>query len=83
MRFDFELQICTFRYQKRMTLLMQFEHAKSDRILSISESDDASRRILGHQIFKSKNSMLSKFSMLSTTANTSRTSDELDDDTAV
>ena len=33
---------------------------------------------LGHQIFKSKNGMLSKFKMLSTTANISRTTDELD-----
>ena len=30
MRFDFELQICVFRSQKRMTLLMQSEYAKSD-----------------------------------------------------
>ena len=31
MRFDFELQICIFRSQKRMTLLMQSKYAKSDR----------------------------------------------------
>ena len=31
MRFDFELQICVFRSQKRMTLLMQSKYAKSDR----------------------------------------------------
>ena len=59
---------------------------------SIWEPDDPSRRILafgpksddlGHQIFKSKNIMLSKFKMLSTTANSTRTIDELDGDTAV
>ena len=32
LRFDFELQICVFRSQKRMTLLMQSKYAKSDRI---------------------------------------------------
>ena len=42
------------------------------------KSDD-----LGHQIFKSKNGMLSKFKMLSTTANSSRTIDELDGDSCI
>ena len=30
-RLDFELQICVFRFKKRMTLLMQSKYAKSDR----------------------------------------------------
>ena len=37
---------------------------------------------LGHQIFESKNGMVSKFKMLSTTASSSRAIDELDGDTA-
>ena len=42
------------------------------------KSDD-----LGHQIFKSKYGMLSKFKMLCTTANSSRTIDELDSDSCI
>ena len=39
---------------------------------------------VGHQIFQSKNDVLSKFKMLSMTANnSSRTIDELDGDRAV
>ena len=38
---------------------------------------------LGHQIFKSKNEMVSKFKVLSATATSNRTMDELDGYTAV
>ena len=38
---------------------------------------------LGHQIFKPKLGMVSKFMMYSTTASSSRTIDELDGDTAI
>ena len=51
---------------------------------SILESDvPAKSDDLGHEIFKSKNGMISKFKVLSTTACSSRTIDELDGDTAV
>ena len=42
------------------------------------KSDD-----LGQQVLKSKDGMLSKFKMLSTTANSSRTTDELDGDSCI
>ena len=68
---------------------MQSEYAKSDR----EKIDLRTRRPkssdfgpqsddLGHQNFKSKNGVVSKLKMLSTTATSSRTTNELDGDTA-
>ena len=68
---------------------MHSEYARSNRILFDlrnrwpkssdfgPKSDD-----LGHQIFESKNGMVSKFKTLSTTASSRRTVDELVGDTA-
>ena len=90
MRLDFGLQIHTSRSEKGEHLLTQSEHAKYERIffdLRIRRprspdfgpnTDDS-----GHQIFKSKNGVVSKFKILSTTASSSRTINELDGDTAV
>ena len=79
MRFDFEPQICVFRTQKRMTLFVQSKYAKSDQIFFRFENPMT--QVVG---FWHKNGMLSKFKMLSMTANSSsRTIDELDSDTAV
>ena len=68
---------------------MQSEYAKSDRkffdlrIRRPKSSDFRPKSDdLGRQIFRSKNGMVSKLKMLSTTANSSRTIDELDGDTA-
>ena len=73
MRFDFELQICIFRSQNH--LLMQSEYAKSDRNffdlrIRWPKSSDFGPKFddLGHQIFESKNGMVSKFKTLSTAA---------------
>ena len=69
---------------------MQPEHTTSDRIffdlrIRWPKSSDFGPKSfdLGHQIFKSIVGMVSKFEMLSTTARSSRTFDELDGDTAV
>ena len=64
---------------------MQSKYAKSDRKRIDRESDVPSRRILaGHQIFYSKNGIISNLKMLFMTANSSsRTIDELDGDRAV
>ena len=84
--------ISSFRFlfldAKNKHLLLQSEYAKSDQFfldLRIRwpkssdfgpKSDDR-----GHQLFKSKNGMVSEFKMLSTTASNTRTIDELDGDT--
>ena len=72
MRFDFELQICMFRSQKRKHLLMQSMQNPTG-IFSIRKSDSPNRPILvqnpttwaaksddlGHQTFESENGMVS------------------------
>ena len=89
MQCDFELHICIFDINNENTCLgspnMQnltvFFFDLRIRWPELSDfgpkSDD-----LGHHIFKSKNGMVPKFEMLSTTARKSRAIDELDGDTA-
>ena len=69
---------------------MQSNYAKSGNILfdvrirwSRPSNFDPKSDGLGHQIFRYKNGMVSKFQILSTTASSSRTIDELDADTTV
>ena len=62
---------------------MQSEYAASDRIFFRFENPLAqSSDFGGPSDFESKNGMASKFRMLSTTASSSGTIDELDGDTA-
>ena len=82
------IQICIIRPE-----IIRFENSTTQvdgfwpKIRRLGSSDFSNRNPksadLGDRILKSKNGMLSKFNVLFTTANRSRTIDELDSDTAV
>ena len=83
MRFDFELQICVVRSQERITLLVQSISANPTGFCFRFENPMTQVVGFWPSDFKIEK-WLSKFKMLSMTANSSnRTIDELDGDKAI
>ena len=85
MRFAFELQICIFDLKTSgPAYAVQICKIRPDFLRFENPITQVAKfRRLGSSDFQSKNGRLSEFKMLSTTANSSRTIDELDGDTDV